>query len=150
MTTAQERWEFDTGILFLPFLLEEPGTKLAYAGESLGEDGKPRDVITVSFDAEDTTRRVTYHVSVDRESNLIDRIEIQKAGKGDNERLGYAARIGAAAAGSSFPARCRTSASRVRSSRSKSSPFRMSNETYSCHRCRPVFGAYGAYDHPPV
>ena len=90
IATARERWEFDTAILFMPFLLEEPGTKLEYAGEVAGEDGKVLDMLKVTFDPKDRTRTATYQVGVSRETNLIERIEIQKAGKSDSERLGYA------------------------------------------------------------
>lgn len=86
---AKERWEFDTAILFMPFLLEEPGTKLEHAGESQSEDGKEQDVLKVTFDPKDLTRTATYYVAVDRETNMIARIEIQKAGKSESERLGY-------------------------------------------------------------
>ena len=86
---AHERWEFDTAALFMPFLLEEPGTKLAYDGEVTSDDGKPEDALLVTFDPKDL-RKSTYRVIVNRETNLIDRIEIQKPGTGPMERLGYA------------------------------------------------------------
>jgi hypothetical protein len=87
---AKERWEFDTTMLFMPFLLEEPGSKITHVGESQSEDGKPQDVIKIEFDGKDATHTATYFVAVDRETNLPARIEIQKAGKPENERLGYA------------------------------------------------------------
>jgi hypothetical protein len=90
LSRAKERWEFDTGVLFMPFLLEEPGTKLEYAGEALGDDGKPRDVLKVSFDAKDVSRKTKYQVVINRDTNLIERIEIQMPGKSEDERLGYA------------------------------------------------------------
>lgn len=86
---AKDRWEFDTAVLFMPFLLQEPGTKLAYSGEMKTDDGKFLDVLKVTFDPKDPTRTATYFVAVDRESNLIARIEIQKKGRSENERLGY-------------------------------------------------------------
>jgi len=89
LALAQERWEFDTAALFMPFLMEEPGTKLAYEGEAPGDDGKPRDVIKVTFDPKDKTRTSIYRVAINRDTHMIDRIEIQKPGKGENERLGY-------------------------------------------------------------
>jgi hypothetical protein len=90
IAAAKDRWEFDTAILFMPFLLEEPGTKLTYVGEADSEDGKKLDLIKVSLDPLDRTRTAVYQVAVSRETNLITRIEIQKAGKSENERLGYA------------------------------------------------------------
>lgn len=90
ITAATERWEFDTALLFMPWLLQEPGAKLEHAGESESEDGKPQDVLKVTFDPKDMTRTATYFVAIDRETNLISRVEIQKAGKAETERLGYA------------------------------------------------------------
>jgi hypothetical protein len=87
---AKERWEFDTAILFMPFLLQEPGTKLEFAGEAKSEDGKEQDALKVILDPKDRTRNAIYFVVVDRETHLIARIEIQDAGKGENERRGYA------------------------------------------------------------
>lgn len=89
IAAAKERYEFDTAVLFMPFLLLEPGTTLAIAGVAQGDDGKEMDVLKVTLDPKDQTRTATYFVSVNRETNMISRIEIQKAGKGDNERLGY-------------------------------------------------------------
>jgi hypothetical protein len=89
IATAKERWEFDTAILFMPFLMQEPGAKLEYAGEMPGEGETTLDVLKVAFDPKDSTRTARYHVAVSRESNMIVRIEIQKRGKGENERLGY-------------------------------------------------------------
>lgn len=89
IAAAKDRWEFDTALLFMPFLLEEPGTKLTYVGEADSEDGKKLDLIKVSLDPLDRTRTAVYQVAVSRDTNLITRIEIQKAGKSENERLGY-------------------------------------------------------------
>jgi hypothetical protein len=89
-TEGKKRWEFDTAGLTMPFLLEEPGTKLAYGGEVPGEEGKPPlDDVTVTFDAKDTNRTTTYHVLVNRDSNMIERLELLKAGQPDTQRIGY-------------------------------------------------------------
>jgi hypothetical protein len=90
IAAAKDRWEFDTAVLFMPFLLEEPGTKLTYVGEADSDDGKKLDLIKVSLDPMDRTRTAVYQIAVSRDTNLITRIEIQKAGKSENERLGYA------------------------------------------------------------
>jgi hypothetical protein len=89
LAAARERWEFDTAALFMPFLLQEPGTKLVYEAERAGEDGKPHDVLIVTF-PKDPTRPNVYRIEVSRETNLIDRMEIQRPGKSEMERLGYA------------------------------------------------------------
>lgn len=87
---ARERFDLDTAILLLPFLLEAPGVKLTLAGEAPGEAGQPPlDDIKVTFDPKDTTRTATYHAMVNRTTNQIVRIEIVKAGDPDTKRLGY-------------------------------------------------------------
>lgn len=87
---ARERWDLDTAILLLPFLLEAPGAKLALAGEAPGEAGQPPlDDVKLTFDPNDPTRTATYHAMVNRATNQIARIEIVKAGDPDTKRLGY-------------------------------------------------------------
>lgn len=82
---AIERWQFDTAALCMPFLLEEPGSHLAYVGKVQGEAG-PLDVITLTFDPNDTARAGTsYQVGIDTTKNMIERIEVVKA----SGNLGY-------------------------------------------------------------
>jgi hypothetical protein len=88
--TARERWEADSVALCIPFLLEEPGTRLEYAGEQPGEAGKPLlDDLKVTLDPKDTTRTASYHVLVNRETNMIDRLDIVPAGKPDSYRIAF-------------------------------------------------------------
>jgi hypothetical protein len=90
ISNARERWEFDTELLLLPFLLEAPGAKLALVGEVPGEaDQPPLDDLKVTFDSKDPTRTSTIHAMVNRTTNQIDRIAIVKAGDPDNKRIGY-------------------------------------------------------------
>jgi hypothetical protein len=90
MANARQRWEFDTGLLLLPFLLEAPGAKLTLVGEVAFEDGQPPDDdLKVTFDPKDPTRTSTIHAMVNRTTNQIDRIAIVKAGDPDNKRIGY-------------------------------------------------------------
>jgi hypothetical protein len=90
LATARERWQFDTAALCMSFLLEEPGAKLSYVGEVAAEDGKPPlDDIKVSLDPRDPNRTSTYHVMVNRDTNLIDRLEIVEAGQPDTRRIAF-------------------------------------------------------------
>jgi hypothetical protein len=89
LKAAAYRWELDTAIMFMPFLLEEPGTKLEYVEEAVDASNNPVDILKVSFDPKDKTRTQTYRIAVSRQTGLIVRYEIQEAGKGENERLGY-------------------------------------------------------------
>jgi hypothetical protein len=100
---AKDRWEFDTAVMFMPFLLEEPGAKLEYVEEMQGEDGKPADIIKVTFDPKDKTRTSEYRIAVSRETNQIVRFEIHKAGTPDTERLGYAVTSWLDAGGLKYP-----------------------------------------------
>jgi hypothetical protein len=103
VATAKERWQFDTAVLCLAFLLEEPGAKLEYVGETEGEPGKPADDIKLTFDPKDPTRGGVYHAMVDRETNQIVRIELIKAGKTEADRLGYHVASWVEAGGMKFP-----------------------------------------------
>jgi hypothetical protein len=87
---ARDQWQLSTALLFLPFLLEAPGTKLAYVGEGKDEQGRLLDDLKVTFDPQDPTRGGTYHAMVDRTTHQIARIEITKAGQPDTARVGYA------------------------------------------------------------
>jgi len=90
MSNARERWEFDTELLLIPFLLEAPGAKLTLVGEVPGEaDQPPLDDLKVTFDPKDPTRTSTIHAMVNRTTNQIDRIAIVKAGDPDTKRIGY-------------------------------------------------------------
>jgi hypothetical protein len=90
MKTARERWQLDTAALCIPFLLEEPGTKLEYGGEAQLEDGKPPlDDLKVTFDPKDPSRTWTYHLLVNRETNLIDRLDLVEVGQPDTKRIAY-------------------------------------------------------------
>lgn len=89
MASARERWSFDTTLLFLPFLLQAPGSKLELAGEFAEEGQPPYDVLRLTFDSRDRTRTSIYYAMVNRETNQIQRIEIVKAGDPDTKRLGY-------------------------------------------------------------
>jgi len=90
MRAAAERWELDTTLVFLPFLLEAPGTKLELAGEVPGEAGAaPLDDLRVTFDPKDPTRTATYHALVNRTTNQIERVAITKAGQDEKHPLGY-------------------------------------------------------------
>jgi len=90
MSEASKRWQFDTAALSMQFLLEEPGVKLAYSGETAGDAGKPPlDDIAVTFDPKDATRTTAYHVVVNRETHQIERIEIVAADHPDQGRVAY-------------------------------------------------------------
>lgn len=90
VSTVREAWQFATVALCMPFLLEEPGTKLEYIGDAVDDPAKPPlDDIKVTLDPKDPNRTATYHVLVNRETNMIDRLDIVEAGQPDNKRTAY-------------------------------------------------------------
>ena len=90
LADARLRWEFDSSLLLIPFLLEAPGVKLTLVGERRGQGDEPAmDEIKVAFDPKDQTRSLTYFVLVDRNTGLISRIEVVKTGDPDARRSGY-------------------------------------------------------------
>ena len=100
---ASERFDFDTAVMFMPFLLQEPGTKLSYAGEAQGDNEKIYDVLAVTFDANDPSRTSKFQIAIDRDTHMIARFEIQKKGRAENERLGYAVKEWQDAGGMKYP-----------------------------------------------
>jgi hypothetical protein len=83
---AVERWQYDTAMLFAPFLLEEVGSKLAYGGQMAGDTGTPIDIIKLSFDPKDKARAGTeYQFGIDPATSIIVRCEVVKPGG----NLGY-------------------------------------------------------------
>ena len=92
LSNARQRFEFDTGLLLLPFLLEAPGVTLTLGPEVVAEPGQPPyDDLKVTFDPKDPTRTSIIHALVNRTTNQIDRVEIVKPGDPDTKRIGYKA-----------------------------------------------------------
>ena len=81
IAVAKTAFETDTALLTLPFLMLEPGTKLAYVGPA-GDD----DELAVTFG--DPLRTDELHVFVARATSLISRVEIVRPGS--TQRTGYA------------------------------------------------------------
>jgi hypothetical protein len=78
---ARDGYNVDTALLTLPFLMFEPGTKLAYVGHANDETGKDTlDEILVSF-ADPARTDHDFHAYVDRETGVIQRIEVTKQGE---------------------------------------------------------------------
>jgi len=103
---SKKRWTFDTATLCLPFLLEEPGTKLEYAGEvaaGVGSGDAVLDDLKVTFDPIDTTRSGQWHAMVSRDTNQVVRVELVKAGDPETSRIGYALSGWVEAGGLKFP-----------------------------------------------
>jgi hypothetical protein len=103
--TAQGRWDFDTAMLCMQFLIKAPGVKLSYVGEKMDDANQPTlEEIKLTFDAKDATRDgTTFYVVVDKASSVISRIEMVKPGQPDTARIGYQLLDWVTVSGMKFP-----------------------------------------------
>jgi hypothetical protein len=100
--TAQERFNVDTAVMCLPFLMFEPGAKLAYVGPVHDDAGKEAfDDVKITF-ADPLRSALEFHAIVDRETHLIARVEIFKTGT--TEKTGYILKDWTTAGGLKFAA----------------------------------------------
>ncbi len=84
---AKGRFDQDTAVLMMQFLMLEPGTKLAYVGQVKDDAGADHyDDLKVTF-ADPLRNELEYHVVVDRETHLIQRIEMLKVGT--TQKIGF-------------------------------------------------------------
>lgn len=104
---ATRRWRFDTAELCAPFLLEEPGSRIAYAGEEVTGGGLA-DIIAVTFDPRDAARAGdVLHVIVAQDTGVVVRLEIER----DGATIGYALSGWTTVAGIRVPALARNDVS---------------------------------------
>src|SRR5450432_3902259 len=83
--TAQDRFDADTGVLCLQFLMFDPGATIAYVGPAHDDAGKDAyDDLKITF-ADPLRSGIEFHAIVDRETNLIARVEMFKG----SEKTGY-------------------------------------------------------------
>ena len=95
VTNARQRFAWDAYPLLLAFKLKDPGVHLAFSEERRAEgateaDPMKYDVIKLTFaKGVGPTSGDTYYVVVDKQTSLIDQVEVVEAGKQDNQRMGY-------------------------------------------------------------
>lgn len=68
---GKEVWINDAYWLFMPFKLLDPGVTLKYLGQNKTEDGKPADVLQLTFNKVGVTPENKYKVWVDKETHLV-------------------------------------------------------------------------------
>lgn len=68
---AKSIWINDSYWLVMPYKLKDSGVTLRYAGEKATEDGRPADMLTLTFKDVGDTPDNKYDVFVDRESGLV-------------------------------------------------------------------------------
>jgi hypothetical protein len=66
-----EAWVNDSYWLFMPYKLKDSGVTLKYKGEGTTDDGKPADVLQLTFKDVGVTPQNKYDVWVDRASGLV-------------------------------------------------------------------------------
>jgi hypothetical protein len=95
-------FQLDVTAMMMPFLLEEPGAKLEYAGERKDGDKAYHDLKLSFPDADKPHAGLVYHALVDETTNLISRVEVEKPATGD--RVGFELSDWTDAGGLKFPA----------------------------------------------
>ena len=65
------RLDQDSYWVFMPFKLKDSGVTLKYSGKSETADGKPADVLELTFKDVGRTPENKYHVYVDEDSRLV-------------------------------------------------------------------------------
>ncbi len=68
---AKSIWINDSYWLVMPYKLKDSGVTLKYLGESKTENGRPADLLQLTFSEVGDTPDNKYHVYVDKESKLV-------------------------------------------------------------------------------
>jgi hypothetical protein len=66
-----EAWVNDSYWLFMPYKLKDTGVTLKYKGEGKTDDGKPADVLQLTFEGVGVTPQNKYDVWADKQSGLV-------------------------------------------------------------------------------
>jgi len=66
-----EAWINDSYWLVMPYKLKDPGVTLRYTREDQTADGRPAEVLTMTFDSVGVTPENKYEIFVDKETNLV-------------------------------------------------------------------------------
>lgn len=87
--TLHERFNVDTAVMCMQFLMFEPGAKLSYGGPVRDDAGNADayDDVKVTF-ADPLRADLEFHAIVDKKTNLLVRVEILKVGSA-KEKIGY-------------------------------------------------------------
>ncbi len=72
LDAAESWWINDSYWLVMPYKLKDSGVTLTSLGERAMEDGRPADVLQLTFEAVGRTPQNKYHVYVARDSGLVE------------------------------------------------------------------------------
>jgi len=81
---AREAWINDGYWLFMPYKLKDSGVTLTWVGEDETQDGRPADVLQLTFHDVGVTPQNKYHVYVARDSGLVEQWDFY-ADRGDEQ-----------------------------------------------------------------
>ncbi len=65
-------WINDGYWLFMPYKLKDPGVTLNYLGEKMMEDGRPAEVVQLTFTDVGNTPQNKYHVYIAKDTQLVE------------------------------------------------------------------------------
>ncbi len=65
-------WINDGYWLFMPYKLKDPGVTLKYLGEQMMEDGRPAEVVQLTFTDVGNTPQNKYHVYIAKDTKLVE------------------------------------------------------------------------------
>lgn len=70
---AYEAWINDSYWLFMPYKLKDSGVTLRFVGEGTLDDGRPADVLQLTFEGVGVTPQNKYHVFVSKDRRLVEK-----------------------------------------------------------------------------
>ena len=71
LARAYRAWVNSSYWLLMPYKLKDSGVTLRYRGEGTMEDGRPAEILELTFDSVGLTPQNKYHVYVDKETMLV-------------------------------------------------------------------------------
>ncbi len=71
LTRGKSLWINDAYWLVMPFKMKDDGVTLQYIGQEPTADGRPADLVAISFQAVGDTPDNKYHVAIDQETKLV-------------------------------------------------------------------------------
>ncbi len=72
LNRARRSWINDSYWMFMPYKLRDPGTNLRYIGEKAMEDGRPADVVELTFEEVGVTPNNKYEIFVAKDTGLVE------------------------------------------------------------------------------
>lgn len=87
MKWGYETWINDSYWVVMPFKLHDPGVNLTYAREDKSSDGRPVDVLTMTFNEVGVTPDNKYEVYIDKKTHFITEFSYYQKVNDDNPKF---------------------------------------------------------------